>query len=472
MLPSAPITKLTCEVLLQIFESFAPHQSAHHKADLCSFARCCKAWYPLAQAVLYRDVVLLDRQFPKFAQCPRAGNAEIRSLTLRLESVPRNPFKPEYAMQVERDRLRILYAMVQWIVEMESLACFSIHAEIRSAHDRLVSPVLRATSLIIDALPASCVSLEIDILADVTYTKTTGPTHICPSVRRVMPRLEHLRLRVPWMCQELVATPGGTDEDSGCGFVDAPRLRDFTINASLRHPGVHSKGYHTSTCWTPGRPNAVVGTLTPGQDDLASAIHAEAPMGVAPALKGFCARNPKLERLWVIDNQHRPRHPPNTWAAWIRRDFTTKTSLPIPVTGASVIGSGLTIINNHSCMLRLPCRDGAAGTEDLVAEWSLAEELVEGSAWTTTLGGVRLPRQRMRTRGYEPDAPVVSGSAARQEARDVTAVQLWQHEAATGQTILPKGPGALLQRWDMTEKTPSGWVRENQWHTPMVRLAD
>lgn len=65
--------------------------------------------------------------------------------------------------------------MVQRIVEMGSLANFSIHAKIRAAHGPLVPPLLHATSLLIDALPTSCVNLENDILSDVTYSAYAHP---------------------------------------------------------------------------------------------------------------------------------------------------------------------------------------------------------------------------------------------------------------------------------------------------------
>lgn len=139
-----------------------------------------------------------------------------------------------------------------------------------------------------------------------------------------------------------------------------------------------------------------------------------------------------------------------------------RTSMPIPVIGFDTSGG-------ESCMLRLPCHDSDYVTEDCVATWEVAEELVEGLLWTSMLSGLRLPRQVLSVRGLESPSHWLTGSALKQNMFQQTVLQLWEHESVIGQLLLPTGPGPLTKQWDVTEITPNGWRRDNRRYASMLR---
>lgn len=73
---------------------------------------------------------------------------------------------------------------------------------------------------IVDALPASCTALEIDTLG-LDEHEVEGRTHLCDSLRRVMPQMYHVKIHVASVCPALLGTGGhgraGRDSTKPCG---------------------------------------------------------------------------------------------------------------------------------------------------------------------------------------------------------------------------------------------------------------
>ncbi|KAF2150563.1 hypothetical protein K461DRAFT_280561 [Myriangium duriaei CBS 260.36] len=423
---SAPIAKLTNrpEILLQIFKITA--QNSGQIAILGSIARCCRAWYPFAQATLYGDVFLQGQRLDKFTGRPAYLDQLIRSLTLQIDHTIDH--------QVPENEHQALHALALRIPGMHGLTSLSIHAE-------CVAPgaALESVIQIIGHLPVSCVGLDIDIKG------AAGHPHICPSISRLLHQLRHLRIRLPRICPELFQTL--LEGQQTIKTARAPLLEDCTINLALGDPGPYSNGASTITC---------------GSTNSLTATQALRSTSVLAALEAFCAHNATLRRFWVVDSQSKPRQPANTSAAWIRRDFLTKTSHPIPL---ARIGG----FRKDTNLARLPRGDGVAGTEDWISwTWAL-EELVEGCTWELARTDVRLPRAVMVARGYPPQNPALT-KAQFLLANNNHSCRMWVNEEATGQRVLPEHDGELMQTWDLQEKIPAGWRRDNVEGAPMVRI--
>lgn len=95
-------------------------------------------------------------------------------------------------------------------------------------------------SALLDCLPATCTGLELDTRgADKCTSEGEVVTicHICPSIRRLMPQLMHLRLRTKTMCPALFhdGVDGSDGQDvqprtlSVDGFVGMPAIRSLLI---------------------------------------------------------------------------------------------------------------------------------------------------------------------------------------------------------------------------------------------------
>lgn len=439
----SPISKLPRELLLKIFACAA--QDAAGNATLAAAARCCRLWYPVVQMALYTDVSLRDTSIAKFAACSEFADDQnpIRSLTLRMGPIPVNPYDPSEAQRVEQARVDAVRQIGPRLLRMRQLTSFSIRADFLTALAAQES-VFR----LVDSLPPTCTGLEIDIAG---RPSGDGIFHICPRLRDCLPRLRHLRLRLPRMCSALWQTPkqdGSHDSAGEEGFmpVHAPHLEHVIVNISLREPGPYSCGYQSTLC--------------DGGGHVLDANSPRTTKGMRAALEAFCARNPSITRFCVIDSQDKPKDPPNTWAAWIRRDFKSQTSRAIPL---GRIGG----FRPDAHLARLPRADGAPGSEDLLSSPEVLEGLAEGGAWVETPAGVRLPGPVMRARGYETLAPALS--RAEFSAGNNITCNLWRNEEETGQKLLPEHSLPLMQSWHLQERTPSGWRRDAHEGAPMVK---
>jgi hypothetical protein len=85
------IARFPQEVLSGVFEHLLEEKS---RSTLLSCMLCCKGWFPLAQAVLYRDIVLTTLTLPPFVRRRSSisadANKAVRLLTLRLDPAKLN----------------------------------------------------------------------------------------------------------------------------------------------------------------------------------------------------------------------------------------------------------------------------------------------------------------------------------------------------------------------------------------------
>lgn len=448
----SPITNLISELLQRIFEQIAQDRNASLIPSLLT----CKKWHSLAQPILYRDISLNPNRLIKFLNNNADAPTWIRSLTLHMDTIRVNPYDTTEAAQTAITRLGSLEQLCPHLRKMNLLTSFSISVDF---------PLPFTASCVISAmlnhLPNSCTSLEIDMrhngfipptnLPDQHRTAHQQTTHMCDSIRTLLPRLVHLRLRCLEICSALLGIDQKTNEEAThYEASSAPKLKTFLINLSLREPSSSSQGISATRC-------SDAATQIPL---IASQIHfVSALPSLLPALQDFTRLNStNLERFWIIDVQ--PRNPtlPHAWAAWVRRDILLNTSFPIPVGNISGFFDDL-------WMARAPMDQGA-GVEDWVSPLERLEDVAEGSAWSETENGVRLAKPMLR--GGES----VSRALARaqfEKGNNLTCT-LWQNEKEVGEKLLPEGPGSLMEMWDLNERTPSGWRRANAQGSPLVRI--
>lgn len=331
---------------------------------------------------------------------------------------------------------------------MDNLESFSVSADFPLPY----SPCGEFSS-IIEELPTTCVALEVDLrhstfIQQRLGTATTPTAHMCDSIRSVLGRLHHLRLRLPKVCSAVF----GVEPKHDTGEyqpVDAPQLKDCIVNFTQRIPGTSPRASLAASCDSPHLPH--IGSQTWIASVLPSLI---------PKLQSFAQVNSALERLWVIDCQASGQGK-NSWAAWVHRDVGSDASWPIPVVN---IGG----FREDAWLARVPNLDSKPSTEDRVSSPEILEELVEGFTWSETRTEVRLPTPVLVARGYK--RAVRPRTRVQLRDGDDLSCTLWENEELTGETLLPQGPGSLMEAWDLNERTPSGWKRANFAGSSMIRL--
>jgi hypothetical protein len=450
------ITKLVPEILLNIFEHIAQDPNASLVASMLS----CKKWHPLAQSILYRDIFLSPDRLIKFLD-NSADFPNIRSLTVRMDIIP--VYETTEAAQTAITRLEALERLCPRIKNMSLLSSFSI-----SVHFIRPFTVSRLISSMLDRLPNSCTSLEIDIrqhtfidptsLSDQHRMAHQQTSHICNSIRTLLPQLVHLRLRCLEICSALFGIDQAHGEDTHFEAITAPKLKTCLINLSLQTPGTSSYDGNSAT-----RCSDAATQIPPSLTRFPPALPP-----LLPALQDFANLNSThLERLWIIDVQLRNPTRPHAWAAWVRRDVLLDTSFPIPVARHSIRVSQ-PVSFDTVWMARTPTEQGV-GVEDWLSPAEHLERLegvAEGSAWSKTETGVRLATP-MLLGGERVSRAMTRAQFEKGSNRTCT---LWQNEKAAGEKLLPEGPGLLMKMWDLNERTPRGWRRANAEGSPLVQV--
>ncbi|KAI2775263.1 hypothetical protein F4815DRAFT_487542 [Daldinia loculata] len=439
--PVSSIAELAPEILLEIFKRLAKDNNA----TLVPSILCCRKWRPLALSVLYDDVVLNQQRLVKFVE--NCADHEIRSLTLRMGAIPVNPYDTAEAKQTAEVRLEALRRLCSRITRLKPTVV-SILVDFPFPYTGSSE-----ISSIINNLPASCISLEIDIrYGSVIHNFALGSqphSHLCDSIRDTLPRLQHLRLRLPRICPDIFSVQSPS-QGAHRQTSRAAELKTCLINLSLRLPGTLSRGVWATLCSDDIAQTPYAGLLT----RLPSALPS-----VLPVLKDFaCLNSVNLERLWAIDVQPRDLTLPHSWSAWVRRDFISNASFPIHVLN---IGG----FKPDGWLARVPLSTSPEKTQDWVSSPDVLEMLAEDSTWIETTTGARLPMAMLRedqdTREALTRIPFYE--------RNLITCMLWINEDETGEKLLPEGPGELMQQWDLNEITPSGWTRDAHTGSPMVR---
>ncbi|KAJ4392129.1 hypothetical protein N0V93_005751 [Gnomoniopsis smithogilvyi] len=436
------ISKLLPELLLRIFSILAQDTDA----NVTSSILCCKRWRPLAQAVLYRDIFLSGERLAKFTD-GFSSDHEVQSLTLHFGPVLVNQYDPKEAIETTEGWLNALQRLLPRIGRMGNLECISILADLPMPY----SPYGELSS-IVKALPTTCVALEVDVRHStfvqqkIGTTTVTATSHLCDSIRTVLGRTHHLRLRLPKVCSAVF----GEHEKEGYQPVKAPNLRDCIINLTQRTPGTSPRASLAAPCDPLHVPH--IGS----QNRITSVL----PL-LIPKLQNFAQLNSALQRLWVIDCQAASTQNKNSWAAWIRRDIKSDASRPVPLVN---IGG----FRQDAWLARLPTFDSELNV-DIISSPEALEAAVEDFAWSRGQTGVRLPTTIMVAREYKGALDPPRTRVQLRDEEDLSCT-LWENEAITGGILLPFGPGELLQSWDLSERTPSGWKRANFTGSTMTRL--
>lgn len=300
--------------------------------DILACLQVNKTWHHIASPILYRHTVLDNSRMIPFHTSFRLDcGPHVKTLTLLISSEGRhlvvgNP-KPHPGLDAKIRRT------IPLLNRLDNLVSFSLSLEGR---EEVILERATVTD-IIDALPAGCTNLELDTQGQ-DQQDGEGSAHLCESLRRLMPRMHHVRIRVASVCpallgmgelsnhndlsqqSPLIDSTTETTPPARTPFkpVDLPNIRSLVIYCALPHSGKTaccgraSRSHQTEqigTSWTP---------ITTAMGQL--------PAAARPPPQGACilAVN-ATQQLAEADFED-----PAAWQAFVVARPTQRTSQAVP----------------------------------------------------------------------------------------------------------------------------------------------
>ncbi|KAF2967639.1 hypothetical protein GQX73_g5939 [Xylaria multiplex] len=419
------ISQLSTELLLQIFEYDLT------TATLVGCVLCCKRWKELAISVLYKHVTLTstEKLSSWIAAAPPSLDSTIKTLTVcpiyvTTDGVFQSPTTTRNQLRLDLDQLS---ARLRCMVTLRSL---SISASGNRFYEICIPDLLMAK--ILQNIPETCSSLELDVKhRPLDASPGEQNTHLCVSIRRLVPQLQTLRLALPCICPESFGTFLSQSSKITPEFtpVQAPKLQDCIIRLASARGGGRIWTFDGSRC----------------PDVSLSSVKAFVECLLALTAPG---QAPLLQKLWVYDALP-AGDPILSYAAYVRRDILANKSRTLPFTNIFTRpyrgGDGL--------LIRMPAEEGG---QDLFTTPQGAAELVEGHGWTTATNGARLPATLM-AKYRLPRRHCITQTKAEWAADNQISMILWEYEKVTGTRLLDAETGGLLEDRPANFRIPEGW---------------
>ncbi|KAI1364009.1 hypothetical protein F5Y08DRAFT_308051 [Xylaria arbuscula] len=408
------VTQLLPEILLEVFDLLITQEGT---ADLVSCILCCQSWKSLAESVLYRHVVLDHRRLALFVE--NRTRCQVRSLTVKMEVAYFSGMDPAQldniynTAQSYKESLRKLAGLMK---EIEP-ASLSLSATLISNRRADVTAEIAA---LVDGLPKSCTGLEINLWLFRSGDRIPGRPemrpHLCNSIRAILPQLNHLRLRLPTICNSIVANK--PSQELCYQSIRAPLLETCLISLSLTQPLKPLWESVPEVCRHGFKPSDRRGLLGP------PLVHME------KALREFSHLNSKnLKRMWTIETrmiEYRGKQ----CREWIRRDFLSNASYFIIAWEWMMVSPWV---------MQVPSLQNPKVAEDIVVqERAQMEPIAEGGTWFITHGGAHIPAKDAQAAHWRSPASGYRGDEQSEKSQI--------SDGRTSNVAMPQIAGELM-RW-------------------------
>lgn len=146
---------------------------------------------------------------------------QIRSLSVQLGQDIRDKSTDSWTYETSLERR--LNSIIPVISKCTNLASFSLRIE---RHSSRLIPRPRIVALL-NSLPDTCRNLEFDTIGQ-DYADEMKYAHVCDAIRRLLPRLEHARIRLATMCTTMF---GSDDVET----IALPKLKSLVVNFGSPH---------------------------------------------------------------------------------------------------------------------------------------------------------------------------------------------------------------------------------------------
>ncbi|KAK9418335.1 putative F-box domain-containing protein [Seiridium unicorne] len=360
----------------------------------------CKKWSTLARHVLWRHVVLDAETFSRFlTTCSNVGNVlpAVRSITIRISPLteihvyhpghrppPSTDSSPmDKYIHAERQLNSNLCKLREIMrTSMKEIVSFSL----ATPGPPIVFPRGYKSKFFIDAgeidgilqaLPLSCVALELETYGfERRVIPNSNEPHLCPSIRKVMPRLRHLRLALGSVCSDLHIE---SDVVTQC-----PELQTLCISLSCRKRRI---GHINPECRSLISRNQALSSYQPSVAHTLQVAHAQGnfPKAVQMEVSHHQSNEERAFRDMPYD-----RIPESAWEKThpfytmllIVRDCVHNVTFPLPLQSFTKSSESSIIYDRED-----NCYISRTGP------WSkLVEHVGQIMPWEESLRGTRVPK--------------------------------------------------------------------------------
>ncbi|KAI0453050.1 hypothetical protein F5B21DRAFT_505771 [Xylaria acuta] len=375
------------------------------------------------------------------------ASPHVRSLTLRVTQPPLVNCEDETVINANDRIQEVLLRLPPVLGTLNKLYSFSLRVPAMTpTFSFQVSP--RAIQALINALPQSCVNLEIDTLGldlslpSLAATPANPPSvHLCEALRRVLPRMHRVRIRLSAICPALIGKFTTNDNTKTESFnpVKAPHLELLFINCRRGH----GLGY---LCHEPTAPATAQTPWSP----LVSALRqfADTSQACSPSARLCILGSPTPNSL--DESAHK---------TIVVTDLHCRSTCAFPVLRVTPSVS-------DGWLMRVGQGRG------IVSHFSVLEEFAEGKQWTYLPIGARLPSKIAETEGEAiPALPTVDEGEWRAAHARKSCVT-WKNEALVGSVLLDAetrvDPETYMDLAPVVEQTPRGWRRPRRFNRSIL----
>ena len=425
---TSPPLQLPNDVVIEILTQLK--RVSDTPQDLASCSRVNKAWHDATTPLLYGNVALNNANVFRFCdgRVKEQYAANIRSISVSV--------KPHFALE-----------------PVTQLASLLPHlTDLRSFSFRLAEPHLTKIShhylaQLVEALPPSCTDFELDTCGG--DVRSANCTHLCTSLRSILPRLRHVRLRLR-SCEAVFADPS---------TLVLNKLKTLIYNCVFGRPIPVCHVYSLDRPYGyVGSPHLVWGTVTSGLVDLVNT-----PGAVPPDAKVYA--------FMTSGNNGSDR---SLWRAHVLADIQERKSIAIPW---RIVSRAIRIPG--SCVMRLP--DGS----EVMSNPRGLEAVAEGQLWVECRGGTRLAREVVENaeKGrpsfaqgcVEKSIEYLKSSEEWKEEHQERGPPHWYNEKLTGVTLIravERSGDDWLSFGLLREDTPAGSRRVNNGMNDVLERAE
>lgn len=427
------INNYPAEILLEILAQVKLASSA------AFFRRCllvCRSWHDATLPLLYRNIVLSDGNLETFCEGFNPVHSSlVFSLTVRLG--PHEPIcLPKNTRTLLNHNARRLSKI---LCDLSKLTTFSFYIQepfpVLISHNALIP--------LVNALPESCVNLELDTRRrDVLE----ADTHLCDQLRPHISRMRHVRISLQFICSALFGSgpllPGPATDAKDFEPIRLPNIATLMVNCIVRGTNrlpvlcknssqVRGGPFENATGWH---------SITQALQRLVEDKHC-----------------PPSARLFVFRLSDYSAHDLRVYTTFVRSEMVSQTALCLPWRFIAVT------VPLDGWLLRTQ-----EGRDIFAVSWAL-NAYAEGEVWKDTMARSRLPaavlearRSTFLTVCMEERLPIMSAEEFVNHYPGKLC-QLWSNERKAGVKLLEAemriGPDAYLSRQPIIEKTPPGFAR-------------
>ncbi|KAF2827733.1 hypothetical protein CC86DRAFT_369807 [Ophiobolus disseminans] len=403
--------------------------------DLTSCSLVDRRWHEATTPFLYGNIALNRDNLVQFCNHAEVSKycayVHVHSLTITCESV------------------RILEPVAQLVPllpQFTNLRSFSFWPK----QGFLKKFSQAALVQLVDALPASCTNLELEI-HDFAAPKEGEEPHLCDALRKILPRMQHVRLQIR-ACEALFADPS-------------------TPDTSLRLPNLKTLVYNCFGIWglLPTCRRTDTGRMTLAHSEVLWYV-------VTNRLEKLVSTPnavPEDAKLYALVNSEIENHNGLLWQTYIRAEMQSQSSVAMPHRGVWMEGS-----IPGSWVIRMP------DDIELMSTFANAGILAEGQLWREVLGGARLPAavlaaERAGKASFavgcvEKGLSLLRTSEQWRKDNPRKGTRYWGDERKTGEktvcVVERKGKGDYLSLNPICEITPPGWKRVGDEGTALERI--